>query len=95
MTSGLQVFDAAGRITLDVTERVCKILGTVSITAGSSGSVSLPDLQGNQPFVLFLPTGWGAGTLAPSFNVGSTSISWYYPSNWSTKTGGTLVYGIF
>lgn len=92
MASGLQVFDAAGRITLDVTDRVCKILGTVAIAAGSSGSVSIINLQGNQPFLLFLPT---SNAIPPSFNVGSGEVWWSYPNTTFSKTGGTLVYGIF
>lgn len=95
MTAGLQVFDAAGRITLDVTDRICKVLGSVTIAAGSSGSVALPDLQGNQPFVMFVPDEWNVGALMPSISVGSALISWGYGSSWSTKVGGVMTYGVF
>lgn len=41
MPQGLQVFDANGQIVLDVTDRLTKILGTLTTTT-SDGSLAIP-----------------------------------------------------
>jgi len=43
---GLKVFDAAGNVTLDTTDRITRMRYTNEVAAGADGSVTLSDIDG-------------------------------------------------
>lgn len=48
MPQGLQVWDSAGNLTLDVTNRLTKIIGRIITTPNGSGAVTVPsDIGGS------------------------------------------------
>ncbi len=97
MAAGLQIFSATGGITLDVADRIAKILGSVYINAGESGSISPGVLATNQLYAMFYSNGGGYSD--PIIVVSGGTISWACPDYslaYGSKYGsGTLVYGVF
>lgn len=53
MPAGLQVFDSSGNLVLDVTDRLCMIVGEFK-TGTSDGSFSVPNGKGD-PFFYITP----------------------------------------
>ena len=43
---GLRVFDAAGNITLDTTDKITRFRYSNEVAAGASGNIDLPDISG-------------------------------------------------
>lgn len=97
MAVGLRQRDpTTGAILIDITSRLPKIMGRVSIAAGASGFVDVP-VMGNNPLVYW----FNADTSQPDFNTspnitddGANRISWsYYSPNPLFQRSGVLVYG--
>lgn len=60
---GIRCKDSNGKVTLDLTDRITRILGRVTVDTvnGSSGTINIPsDLGGGTAFVLFdaMSTNW-------------------------------------
>ncbi len=93
MPQGLQVFDASGNITLDLTDRVGRILGAQVITS-ANGSVTNVGFAGLTPFWLATPL-VNFGTFSPtfSFNTSTNTLSWVWP--YSGGANHQLIYGAF
>lgn len=90
MTAGLQVFDAYGNLTLDITDRLGRMTGVVTIQPNTNGSVSIDTRQGTLWWVV-APSGSfyrpfftdnGQGTLSwtpnPSFPTGQVPVTLLY-----------------
>lgn len=102
MTAGLQVFDAAGKVTLDMTGRVPKIVSTVAVgsSAGSAG-VALPGYA--EPFLMFSPASFvdGAQNVLPAFDVSGNTVSWSFDTAYCISglpincVSGSLFVGAF
>lgn len=104
MPQGLQVFDAQGRLQIDLSYQVNKVLGQVYVGA-DPGFVNIPALGGNA-FGTFNPTyipdasSWSDFTtifVYPSFYRNGNGIGWQwddagYGGN-KVKIYGYLVYG--
>ena len=93
---GLQVFDAAGRLTVDITHRLTRLTGSVAV--GGNGSLAVPGLQGNAPFYFFVPDGFtfSIHVYLPSFTWSGNTLSWSYNDGsdaQAVRVGGTLYYG--
>lgn len=94
--SGLQVWDAAGNLIVDVTDRLQRKLGEVVIAAGATGSVTV---AGGTPWYYVAKNGSSAGTAAeyaPTLSVSGNTISW--GPNAVQGLGAvpvTLVYGVY
>lgn len=102
MAAGLQVYDAQGRITVDITGNFPKFVGQV-YSGLSNGSVNVPALAQGRAFAYILPDGFSTPNrypIYPLISVGSTTISWQF-NNFSTgvfagqRTGGTIIYGYY
>jgi hypothetical protein len=101
MPVGIQCFDTAGNLCVDITSRLAKIAGSVAVDpASSTRSVIVP--AGGAPFFSFQPlTVWGFDNMdvsRPNFTISASVISWTWPagagSN-NTQIKGTLFYGIY
>jgi len=95
MPIGFRQRDPSGNVLVDITTRLPRIMGRVSISAGVNGSVSVPTSGSNPIFYWF-----NASTSSPDFNASpnftqdGTSIFWNYTSAIPTyNRPGVLVYG--
>ncbi len=105
MTAGLQVYGPDGRVWLDTSSRLGRVLGTVFI-GGAAGSISNAGLAsaGASPFVSFSPQEiFGTVTgqiISPTFSFSGTTMSWVYPPGGANIAApaikvGWAIYGIF
>ena len=96
MATGLRTWES-GSLALDVTDRLTRVAGQVSISAGSTGSVTCP--EGTPWFVLYLldqnEPGSVGGAPAPQITVNGSVISWGPKSGASTSQTATLTYGAY
>lgn len=79
MTYGLRVFNAAGVTILDVTDSLCRYIGTFS-TGDTDGSVNFPGLSTGRPWVsgARVPSTDAAQYALPNFTVSGTAVSWTF-----------------
>ncbi|WP_321855559.1 hypothetical protein [Paraburkholderia tropica] len=103
MTAGIQIRNpTTGVLMVDITTRLKKILGSVTIQAGVSGSLNDARLASGQAVIAFQPAkiwGWLVGNVArPNFYVSGTTISWSYSAMSGDNgefVGGTMFYGVY
>lgn len=96
MPQGLQTFDAAGNLLVDLSTRLGRVLGLTVLTT-QNGSFSDPAFAEGTPFVLF---GAQAGTqggdpwaFSPNVVVSGTTLSW----DWGDLPLApiSLIYGVY
>jgi len=87
MPQGLQVFRSDGSLAVDLTDRITRVIGIRSISAGVAGSQVVNTAYGT-PWGIILPN---TSTYAPyeAVTIVGDTISW--------NAGGarTLVYGVY
>ena len=88
MAQGLRVYDEQGRLTLDMTDRVSKMLGP-SVRVTGSGSVWAPLLPGNQLWAIFVPD--STYIVPPAISISGNTVSWSAGESYS----GVIYYGSF
>lgn len=98
MPQGLQVFDEKGNCVLDVTDRLCRVLGVVDASA-DSGTITVPDIGRNKLFVVPLAKDNDIKLLRPvKITINSNKIEWKYmyagDTGFLTKKG-RLLYGTY
>ncbi|HSX65387.1 MAG TPA: hypothetical protein VLF15_11710 [Pseudoxanthomonas sp.] len=71
MPQGLEVYDAQGRLVFDATTRLTRTIDQITIAAGSTGSVTIPAIQGLPFLFLHLDGGY-----VPIIDVTGQTISW-------------------
>lgn len=80
MTTGLQVFDAQGNITLDATHRIGKIITSIK-TGTTNSSVVVPELaNAGQPFTYITTDAdyFSEYYAYPDIKVTGTTVSWTF-----------------
>lgn len=100
MAAGMQIFDAQGRLVVDLSTRLIRWIGNVYVNG--AGSVTDSRLsQGNVAFV-FQQIGLfyhiSGDTARPNFNVSGNTISWSYSAgqtNYHTNMSGWLFFGVY
>lgn len=92
MPAGVQTFDAAGNIIVDITTRITRVSGIVSIPAGSTGSVAVPNASQGTIWYAFLHT--SGDRYYPVVTVSGGTISWT-PSTQGTPANKSLIYGVY
>ncbi|WP_229657217.1 hypothetical protein [Burkholderia pseudomallei] len=102
MTSGLQIFDGAGRPILDAKSRAGRVVG-IAWAGGSDGSVAA-DMSGGEPFWAFVPQQIffrvSGAEPSPVVSINAGGISWSYSpnsggSNAYTRVPGWIVFGVY
>ena len=95
MAQGLQVFDGNGKLSLNVNDRITKIVGTVHIS--ENGSITNEQLnQGTiwyYPCKFSRPASTGFITF-PEITIEGTTIKWTYPST-VKRVEMDLIYGVY
>ena len=87
-----------GQILVDITSRLPRLIGWVSITGGASGSITVPSSGSNPAFFYFSPS--NDGNCSPTFSQSEGTgdvISWVYSGSVGqiplTPISGILSYG--
>lgn len=99
MSQGLQVWDAAGNLVLDVTNRLTRIIGTV-YSGESDGSIQVPEFATGDAWVCVQQANSfnsiGDATRLIKTTISGTTLSWAFvgPTDWPIQ-GGTLIYGLW
>jgi hypothetical protein len=98
MPAGLQVWDAAGNLVVDITTRLSRFLGSVN-SGTSGGSISVPDLAQGTPFYFVIISGGAVpvGSFGPEVTfsgTNNTTMSWSFASG-RTPLAATIYYGVF
>lgn len=92
MATGLQVFNADGSLAMNTSDRIAKVLGSVSV--GANGSLYVPLLTGNTPF-FFVYANQAPSTVTgglPNVSFSGGTISWNYPGG---ALPCTIIYGVY
>lgn len=93
MPAGLQVWDASGNLVLDVSDPISRLSGTVTITAGATGSVTVPNASQGSIWYAVLVN--GGSTYSPNISVSGSTISWA-PSTIATPAADAIMlYGVY
>lgn len=79
MSYGLRVFNAAGVLSLDVSDSLCRYIGTFG-TGNSDGSVNFPGLSTGRPWVSAarVPSTDASQYAIPTLTVNGTTVSWTF-----------------
>lgn len=96
MPQGLQCWAANGQPTLELIDRLTQIIGSVPITAGVNGSVTVPATgPGNAIWGNFISSvAISRSHITPNFTISGNTISWTYGgSPGLVAAGGLLKYG--
>lgn len=94
MATGFRQRDPSGNILVDITTRLPRIMGRVTLVATVSGSVNVPASGTNPIFFWFSPDSEAADfNTSPNITENGTTISWSYIGVASYQRGGTLTYG--
>lgn len=95
MPAGLQVWDAAGNLVVDITTRLSRFLGSVN-SGTSAGSISVPDLVQGTPFYFVIISGGAVpvGSFGPEVTFSGTTMSWTFAPG-RTPLAATIFYGVF
>lgn len=98
MAYGLRTWDEQGKLLIDTSSRLSRVLGTVQITAGVDGSVSSPDFVQGTPFWMAYATAASTGSYAgamPAFTISGSTLSWSWAGMEQYKDNCTLIYGVY
>ncbi|CQR73295.1 hypothetical protein SOV_50780 [Sporomusa ovata DSM 2662] len=92
MAQGLQCFDSAGALVLDVTDRLTRILGEFTTTT-ANGSITDANLTSGTPW-FFQVTEENPFNAICTITISGQTITWTF-SSYGVKTAQTFRYGVF
>lgn len=100
MPAGMQCWDEQGRLTVDLTTRLARVLGTRYID-GTAGSLMDENLTQGEAFAVFQPEGLfyhiSGDAPRPMIVISGNTILWSYSaaaSSHHTPVKGTMFYGV-
>lgn len=80
MPTGIELYNRDGSTALTMTDRVLKIIGSVTLPANSSGSFGVGEYASglNVPGYIFRPVDGqaGASTFCPNISISGTTVNW-------------------
>jgi hypothetical protein len=98
VAQGLQCWDASGVLLVDVTDRLTRILGFYSMSAGSSGTITDAGFLTGSGFCIAVRTNNGGGDIfnntmvAPDVSFSGSDLN--YASR-ATTGDHLLIYGVY
>lgn len=105
MPAGLQIFDAAGVLTLDITDRLTKLFGTTDVS--DNGSLTDARFADGVPFAALVPrdsyfqfnvsSSSNRIKVFPAVTFSGNTMTWTYPAlgtGWE-KAAVTIFYGLY
>lgn len=88
---GFRAWDASGNITQDITDRLPRIIGV--LTLSSNGSVIINE-AGSQNDIFFNVVSLSSNPVVPNISVSGTTLSWSnIDGTWATQA--ILIYGVY
>lgn len=103
MPQGLQVMRADGSISLDVTDRIAKIVGSYTIDdSTNSGTIYNSELGDGEIWWFFTTLSYPSANMkyntnktweSPTITKGDKCINWSFPTD--RHISGVLLYGVF
>lgn len=94
MTAGLQVFDANGNLTLDITDRLTRVIGSFTVAAGAAaGSITVAQFSTGTPWVFPLIYSINGDNTDPAFSISGTTLSW--TANTAALIDVFVIYGVY
>ena len=94
MPQGLQVWDAAGNLILDLTDRLGRLLGIATLTNPTDGNITDAGFASGTPWFVCLPISGGAVS-TPQVGVAGNVISWDFIAGGNYATNYKLIYGVY
>lgn len=94
MPQGLQVWDAAGNLTLDLTDRIGRLLGIATLTSPTDGNLTDAGFASGTPWFVCLPYSGGASS-TPDVSIAGNVISWDFVTGGSYSATYKLIYGVY
>lgn len=97
MQQGMQVFDANGKIVIDLTSRLTRIVGMIRATS-TDGQLAITPPAGTVPFAVVLPDFVGGNGLPPDILIENGILYWkFYGNRWPkfAKVPSTIFYGYY
>ncbi|MDR2092267.1 MAG: hypothetical protein LBP58_02970 [Azoarcus sp.] len=93
MAYGLRIWDANGNVTLDVTDRLARYIGSV-YTGTSDGSIVVPGMGGN----IFYSISFSSSSMAqfytlPVVSISGDVINWVFERRADGTIPATIFYG--
>lgn len=101
MPAGLQVWDQFGALTVDLSYRLSRVIGTVYAPAESSGSVTDDGFLQGTPYCICartdsfenaIPGADAIGMAAPIISFSGNTMYWSTPA---PSRGNLLIYGVY
>lgn len=94
MPSGLQVWDANGRLILTTGDSITRVTGTVYVPRGQSGSAFIPANEG-RPWFSVLSVGANGYTRMPKITISGNTISWSYEFSSEIYNDFFIIFGLY
>jgi len=79
MPAGFQAFNSSGALTLEISDRVARILTVAAIGTTTTGSVAVPGIGDGTP-VFGIANNPNNTKATPSLNVSGSNLNWDYGS---------------
>lgn len=96
MSAGLQCFSATGELTVNVTDTLPRLIGSVS-TGLNAGSIRVPAFADGRGFAFSMDAGGyypGEAVNRAQFVVTTAGIDWYFPAGSPRLKSIVIVYGV-
>lgn len=94
MTFGIQINDSAGTALLDPTQRVTRVLGSVT-TGTTAGSATFSyTAAGGTPWYSLICTSYANSITRPNVTISSDTLSWTFGST-GTPAACTIITGVY
>ena len=90
MPQGLQVFDKTGKIKVDMTKRLTKVLGVMTISG--TGELTFEQYPNQHPWMVVLVHPFGVNNEHPVLGITDRRIYW---KNTPAPYGGMILYGVY
>jgi hypothetical protein len=102
MAAGFQMLETAGSVVLDLSDRIAKVLGVLSVGAsytGASMAGNVTDARftsyaGTTPWFAIISSTFFRHAEHPVVSIAGTTLSWQFPTG-SSRPDTTIIYGIF
>lgn len=93
MPQGMQIWNAAGVLVLDLADKVSRLSGTVNIPAGSTGSVNVPNASQGSIWYAVLVN--GGSQYFPIVTISGSTISWSPSTLLTPAVAAVMLYGVY
>lgn len=89
---GLKIFDASGNVTLDVTDRITRLVYTTTVAAGANGSVDLPNISGKLTGLVSFSLEANLQKCAHAITRSGTVVSWTAQSGTYYTSAASVIF---